>query len=478
MTRQSRLVHSSLFAAVALVASTMIVGGASASTKSLSPEGGGVPTTKTDPSKFKNCQAPPADSLWETAKPEEVGLDAKALQEAADYYTHHLQATMRVYRFGCLVQTSALDPVHERLLTHMYSTTKPISTLVLGHAVLEGKISVDDTVGKYFPNMGDEAHRAITIKQLLTHTSGILKNWPTDINTEIPDNVKHFFNLPIVHPPGTWYEYSQISPNMMNAITEKAVGEDFQTYAQRVLFDKVGILPGTWVWKKDRAGHTYGFSELYMRPIDMIRIGQLIINGGVYRGERVVSEQWIKDMGTGTAQNPGFGYNTWVNAAPWYWTIAINNRQKRDRPLIASAPHDLTYTWGWRGRHIFTMPNLGLTVTTTPLALMVPLPGQIFDGYNGHDPSYDHVDAHQIAQGEQREGYHDFFRILMRAVKDQAIPDPGPWDQPEDNTFDSSMFIGHGQLTLDETDPTNTEYGGWSWFAGVPSAYAKAFATK
>ena len=62
MTRQSRLVHSSLFAAVALVASTMIVGGASASTKSLSPEGGGVPTTKTDPSKFKNCQAPPADS--------------------------------------------------------------------------------------------------------------------------------------------------------------------------------------------------------------------------------------------------------------------------------------------------------------------------------------------------------------------------------------------------------------------------------
>ena len=186
MTRQSRLVHSSLFAAVALVASTMIVGGASASTKSLSPEGGGVPTTKTDPSKFKNCQAPPADSLWETAKPEEVGLDAKALQEAADYYTHHLQATMRVYRFGCLVQTSALDPVHERLLTHMYSTTKPISTLVLGHAVLEGKISVDDTVGKYFPNMGDEAHRAITIKQLLTHTSGILKNWPTDINRREP----------------------------------------------------------------------------------------------------------------------------------------------------------------------------------------------------------------------------------------------------------------------------------------------------
>lgn len=66
----------------------------------------------------------------------------------------------------------------------------------------------------------------------------------------------------------------------------------------------------------------------------------------------------------------------------------------------------------------------------------------------------------------------------MRAVADQKIGDPGPWDQPEDNTFDSSMFVGNLDTTVDETDPTNTEYGGWSWFGGVPSAYAKAFATK
>src|SRR3977135_4307993 len=123
MARRSHLVRSSFFASVALVAGLTATGGASASTKSLSPEGGGVPTTKTDPSKFKNCQEPPADSLWQTAKPNEVGLEAKALQDAADFYTHHLQASMRVYRFGCLVQTSALDPIHERLLTHMYSTT-------------------------------------------------------------------------------------------------------------------------------------------------------------------------------------------------------------------------------------------------------------------------------------------------------------------------------------------------------------------
>jgi len=219
MTRRSHLVRSSLFASVALVASMTATGGASASTKSLSPEGGGVPTTKTDPSKFKNCQEPPADSLWETAMAEQVGLDDATLQKAADYYRDQLQATMRVYRFNCLVKTGTFDPIEERRLAHMFSTTKPTMTLVAGRAVQLGLLSVDDTVGKYFPDRGDEAHRAITVKQLLQHTSGVYKNWTQDLNDNIPDSVQYFMDLKIVHPPGTWYEYSQVGCNMMSAPT-------------------------------------------------------------------------------------------------------------------------------------------------------------------------------------------------------------------------------------------------------------------
>ena len=50
-----------------------------ASTRSRSPEGGGVPTNKTDASRYKNCQEPPGNSLWQTARPEEVGLTEPAL---------------------------------------------------------------------------------------------------------------------------------------------------------------------------------------------------------------------------------------------------------------------------------------------------------------------------------------------------------------------------------------------------------------
>jgi hypothetical protein len=254
---------------------------AGAATKSLHPAGGGVPTTQTDATKFKNCQEPPGDALWEQANPDEVGLDAARLQAAADYYRDQLQASMRVYRFNCLVQTGHFDPIMERSLSHMFSTTKPTMTLVAGVAIRKGLLSVDDTVGKYFPDRGDDAHRAITVKQLLQHTSGIEMHWPTELNDGHPDTVDKFMSLKIVQKPGTYYQYSQTGCNMMSAIIEKAVGEKFQVFAQREVFDKIGILGGNYYWTKDRAGWSFGYSGLYLRPIDMVRIGTVMLQNGV-----------------------------------------------------------------------------------------------------------------------------------------------------------------------------------------------------
>ena len=90
----------------------------------------------------------------------------------------------------------------------------------------------------------------------------------------------------------------------------------------------------------------------------------------------------------------------------------------------------MVYSWGWRGRHHFIMPNLGLLVVSTP-----------FD----HDFEYNPQDIHTfpLNQGEQLEGYHEFFRILMRAVKDQTVKDPGPWSGGGNGMegFDHEQFI-------------------------------------
>ena len=74
---------------------------------------------------------------------------------------------MRVYRFNCLVQTGAYNQVMERFLTHHHviHPAKPTMTLVAGRAIDLGLLDVDDTIGKYSPDRGDEAHRALAVEQ-------------------------------------------------------------------------------------------------------------------------------------------------------------------------------------------------------------------------------------------------------------------------------------------------------------------------
>ncbi len=378
------------------------------------PTTGGVPTTHTDRSQFKSCADPAPGQPIQTATPEEVGLDSHVLQEAADFHTQKLQETMFVVRFGCLVKTGNLNALFDHTPKHQWSVTKAWSTMVLGRALTLGYLGVEDHVGKYFPNVGDAAHRAITINQLLHHTQGTHMNWTREVQVPGPDRVSEFFSLPIEHQPGTYFQYSQTGPGLLNAIVEKAVGQDFQKFAQEQLFGPLGIKRSDWYWMRDRAGWTEGYSLLHIPALDMLPLSQLMLEGGAYRGTQLIDPQFMRDALVGSASNPAFGYQTWLNSAPFHVTIGLPKRETNDRATVASAPNDMFFTWGWRGRHNFMMPNLGMTVVTTS-----------FD----HDFDYGPTDVHTLpaAQGEQEDGYHEFFRILMRSVKDQRVSDPGPW---------------------------------------------------
>jgi Beta-lactamase len=383
------------------------------------PTTGGVVVEETDSAAFTSCPDPAPGEPYGTATPEEVGLDAAALDELAAFHLGTLQRTLYVFRFGCLVETGALNAAFENIPQHQWSLTKGYSTAVIGRAVTLGMFDVSDTFGKYFPELGDEAHRAVTAQQLLQHTSGVTMNWANEIPGTDYDRVQAWATSPMEHEPGTYFQYSQNGPGTVNAMVEKAVQAhgyaDFQDFAQRELFDKIGIGRDDYWWMVDGAGHTEGYAGLHVKPVDMARFATLLQNHGAYRGEQLIDPAFLDDAATGSPDNPGFGYQTWINNAPWYHTVALNGIKERiDQPLIASAPNDMTYGWGWRGRHWFNMPKLGMMIVTTSL---------------DHDFEYDPLTAgSEVAvQGEQMSGYHEFFRLAMAAVTDQEVEDPGPY---------------------------------------------------
>jgi CubicO group peptidase (beta-lactamase class C family) len=411
------------------------------------PDDGGVRTVKTDPARFKQCEDPGPGQPFETATPSEVGLDAAALKAAADFHLEKLQETLYVLRFGCLVSVGVLNPLFDTKVKHQWSITKPVSTSVLGIAVTKGFLSVDDPVGKYLPEL-DEAHGRVTVRQLLTHTQGTHLNLSREFQVVFnPNRVQEFNRLSFDHEPGTFFAYSQTGAAVLNAVVQRAIGRDFQDFAQDELFTPLGIQRDHWFWMRDAAGWTEGYAQLHMRPIDAVRLGQFWLEGMSWQGRQLVDPAFVAEALTGTDANPGFGYQFWLNNAPWFVTAALNTRQVERRPIIASAPQDMSFSFGWRGRHHFVMPNLGMAVYTTPV---------------DHDFDYDPNDAHTLPwiQGEQNEGFHEFFRLLMRAVQDQTVEDPGPW-RVEPDSDNSSTYLSEPDQTIDSrSSASNTDTEG------------------
>lgn len=407
---------------------------------------GGVATVKTDASKFKTCANPAAGEPWPTARPEEVGLDSATLDRLADFHTSRLQRTLLVLRFGCLVKSGHLNPAFENMPQHQWSVTKVWSTAVIGRAISMGLVDLDDTFGDYFPTLGDAAHRSVTLENLLQHTAGNQMNWTPEVAAVGTDRVRSWLAQPIIHKPGTYFEYSQVGPGIANAMLEKAVTKHgysgFQDFAQRELFDKIGIDRDDYYWMKDKVGHTEGWSLLSVKPVDMPRLALLMQQNGVYAGKRLIASSFMDRWHTGTEQNPGFGYQTWINSAPRYVSPSVNARVTYEQSPIASAPNDMYYSWGWRGRHHFVIPSLGMSVVSTSV---------------DHGFDYDPTSIQIAMDGQQGEGYHEFFRILMRAVKDQDVRDPGAYDGYTDSLteFDASKW-SHLPLT------TSTILGGLS----------------
>jgi hypothetical protein len=408
---------------------------------------GGVPTRRTDPAQYKQCEDPAPGQQLGTATPAEAGLDASALKRAVDFHVQKLQETLYVMRFGCLVTTSPLNPLFDTKIKHQWSITKPVSTSVLGIAVTKGYLSVEDPVGKYLPEL-DEAHGRVTVRQLLTHTQGTHLNLSREFQVAFnPNRVAEFNKLAFDHEPGTHFAYSQTGPAVLNAVVQRAVGRDFQAFAQDELFTPLGIERDNYFWMRDASGWTEGYAQLHMRPIDAVRFGQFWLEGMRWRGRQFVDPAFVADALTGTQANPGFGYQFWLNHAPRWVTAGLPQRQEERRPMIASAPQDMAFSFGWRGRHHFVMPNLGMAVYTTPV---------------DHDFDYDPNEVHTMPwnQGEQNEGFHEFFRLLMRAVTDQIVKDPGPWRVPPD-TDGRSTYLSEPDQTVDSrASATNTDTGG------------------
>jgi CubicO group peptidase (beta-lactamase class C family) len=372
----------------------------------------------------KQCSEPGAD--WQRATPAEAGMDAAGLQDAVDYGTANLGFAVRVYRHGCLVQADRLEPANRNARYESWSMAKSVTALIFGRAMTLGLIRPEDVVGGLAPE-ADAPHGKIRIEDLLTMSSGLKWTGLRDYNVvSMYDRVRDALTLAPVKEPGTYFEYAQSPVSLLAELVGRSSGMEFTQFAQKELFDALGIEPGTWNWVTDRKGQAGGFYGVNMRPDDFARLGDLMRRGGVWKGKRLLSSEFVTKAVTPSKTNGCYGWLIWVNAG----TPCIG-------PTITSRPVSATYDFPTLPRDMYRFSGLfGQLVTVFPSLDVVVV-------RNGQDPGL----VNFTGGANWELGLYD--RVL-NSIRDTKVDRPAPGTVPP-NPDDPDNDYGF-QTALTEPD--------------------------
>jgi CubicO group peptidase (beta-lactamase class C family) len=218
---------------------------------------------------------------------------------------------------------------YDSIMPHdLQSATKTVSSMLIGVALKEGYIkSIDQPLSELLPNYshlltGDKAD--INLRQVLNMTTGLKwvdfqKGNSFDLIAAASDSVEFILAEPLLSKPGEKFAYNTGSSHLLSAVISVNTGMSALEYANKKLFTPLKMQDYEWDAFKD--GTNLGGWGLYMRPRDMIKLGQLILDDGRWNGQQLIDESYIDEatrFQVSTDNGPGgsgYGFQMWITKA-------------------------------------------------------------------------------------------------------------------------------------------------------------------
>ena len=220
-------------------------------------------------------------------------------------YTQTLQNGRLIEEYSRLKKKTRLNT---------YSVSKTITSLAAGIALEENLFHLDDFILDYFePDFETDPYVSmIKIEHLLTMTSGLdqpLFFMDDSERYHEKDWISYFFKQKFPYVPGTHFQYSNFNTYILGCIIEKTSGMTLGQYVHEKLYQPLGIENTDWL--SCPMGHTAAANSFFMTIDEMSRIGQLVLNKGVWNNQQVVPEWYIKQAVTPYMNN--YGYSFWID---------------------------------------------------------------------------------------------------------------------------------------------------------------------
>ena len=294
-----------------------------------------------------------------------------ALGEAADWAAARNSNALVVIHKGVVQLEQYWNGMDSNTLANGRAITRSITPLLLGFAVADGKVKLDDPIGRHIAEWADDRRGQVTVRQLAQHSSGL------EVALELPvteilgnkdlclaycgDVVRAALNYDYSIPPGTRFEVAQENMQILAIVIERAMGMPISTLLSERVWKPIGAADAA--LQLDRPG---GVARMMccMRatPPDWARLGQLVLQDGVWNGRQVLPKGWVSTMATPSARNVNFGIGLWLGT-PYVASRTYFEGQPgvipQSEPYLAD---DVRIMEGGGFRTVFIVPSHDLVI--------------------------------------------------------------------------------------------------------------------
>lgn len=286
---------------------------------------------------------PLTGATWETISPVTLGWDTLKLRDAINYVGENNSTAFIILWKGRIVTEKYWGGFTSTSSARIFSATKSIGSFLIGLAQQQGKLDINKKVSDYIGTGWSNAlpirENKITVKHLITMTSGLTEN------------------LIYEAEPGTKWYYNTIAYHKIYAVLAAAYNQSNDEYTKAQLWSKIGMQNSFWDVEPG------GGPSMSCSGRDMARFGLMILSDGKWNGTTLMNDsEYFKTM-TNSSQslNPSYGYLWWLNGKSAYMLPGTTG-EVFSGGLVPYAPSDWIAALGYGDKKIYVVKSKDLVI--------------------------------------------------------------------------------------------------------------------
>ncbi len=300
-------------------------------------------------------------------------IDAASLKAAREYAAAKDSYGFLVWQGGKLQEASYFQGFDRNRLIASKSMAKMVVGLVIGRAIEQGFIrSVDQPVSDFITEWKGTDKEGPTIRHFLQNSSGISRfdysnNWPWS-QTMREYLGEHHEDLLINetrrdYEPGTEYDYSMITSDMLAIVVERATRQRYADYVGKNLLQPIGAQGGT-VYINRPGGVAHSGCCMMLPAESFIRMGILMAQDGLWDGQQILPKGWVRETITPSPANPKWGLHMWIGQ-PYQQRVAFFPARSQPIGVLHSEPYAAEDLFLWDGsgnQAMWIVPSRNLVI--------------------------------------------------------------------------------------------------------------------